>query len=927
MQRRHYVQHRNANALPPATVNNAGTHSSSLQMHLPIPSAGAAPGFPTSRYASPLSSPVVGTDSMHAQGMVVSGSDANSRSSIISSSSGATAGGSNTATSAVAAVAAAAAGKSPSAKNTHADTRHGALFSTDVGDLSAFGEDDSGSQGTSTISRLEGMPLESSTSRQRAGSFDSMVGSGLLSPSQHRHAHAGPGATLTAGKGATDPLGRSISTALPSYLKIPTAIPSENVPAPTADEIANWHSSPPTSSALGPVLRVDFANGACALGGGALMGPVPIAGFSVDGKPSTSATVAILPHMISYAAFYRTPSVPTVQDSNTFPITNTANIPTMLANDNTGQFFPDTGPAFFLDQPLVSSTVGPISAQQLGRVNAEVQSASLAQPVAERLDAEDTKVEASGAAHGEKEREGSRTPTPASGAIGSGPRSLTPGDSQNAHVMSMTSTAKQEGHNMLSADVNSQVTSIPTSGALQTPPGPKVLEVVADLVSAASTPAHAEGSTAIATVPLAAGTVVAAPAPVYGFMAQDLHAAVINAEPEGDYQHQDALAGHDPQTPTRFERSGSSSKGSAATLKGLAPGMTPATAASGPSSSPASTPAKERFPHGRQQQAQDGQAQGHQHHHHHHHGPMHGPLMPIVITWRAGGKEVFVTGTFANEWRSKIPLRRSKRDHTCILHLPPGTHRLKFIVDDRWRVSKDLPTASDGDGNLVNYVEIPNVGPAHPGPLSAPGEEMLGDAMSATDRGDAAGAGAGISSATGRMAVSTHRGKTALDSHRSTIDLQEEARRAEILRRGDLDDVFADFDVSHKQEAWTREIPESLVAAQEAEEAAQQRGSEDGRPEEASAKNAGDADGLPRLPIPPTLPRQLEKVILNSSPATNALQAGGTVDDNSVLPAPNHVVLNHLTASAIKSGVLAVGTTTRYKRKYVTTVFYRPVKA
>lgn len=141
------------------------------------------------------------------------------------------------------------------------------------------------------------------------------------------------------------------------------------------------------------------------------------------------------------------------------------------------------------------------------------------------------------------------------------------------------------------------------------------------------------------------------------------------------------------------------------------------------------------------------------------------PLMPIVLTWRGGGREVFVTGTFANEWRSKILLKRNssgisssnstgisssflpqnqsggaghkysnsaggggkrgEREHSCVLHLPPGTHRLKFIVDDRWRVSRHLATATDGDGNLVNYVEIPNVGPAHNGPLSAPGEDLL----------------------------------------------------------------------------------------------------------------------------------------------------------------------------------------------------------
>ena len=49
------------------------------------------------------------------------------------------------------------------------------------------------------------------------------------------------------------------------------------------------------------------------------------------------------------------------------------------------------------------------------------------------------------------------------------------------------------------------------------------------------------------------------------------------------------------------------------------------------------------------------------------------------------------------------------------------------------------------------------------------------------------------------------------------------------------------------------------------------------------------------------------------------------MDDNSVLPAPNHAVLNHLATGAIKNGVLAMGTVSRYKHKYVTTVLYRPV--
>ncbi|SNX84064.1 related to SIP2 - subunit of the Snf1 serine/threonine protein kinase complex [Melanopsichium pennsylvanicum] len=289
----------------------------------------------------------------------------------------------------------------------------------------------------------------------------------------------------------------------------------------------------------------------------------------------------------------------------------------------------------------------------------------------------------------------------------------------------------------------------------------------------------------------------------------------------------------------------------------------------------------------------------HQHDHHLQHtqtGQHQAALMPIVLTWRAGGREVFVTGTFANEWRSKILLHKSKRDHTCVLHLPPGTHRLKFIVDDRWRVSRDLPTATDGDGNLVNYVEIPNVGPAHPGPLSAPGEDLPG-AGTDGNRGER---------------------NSKLESKKTTMNLVEEARRAEAMR---LDDLFDD-DAQNQEETWTCEIPAALIEAQEAEEALRDA-EESGQLPPQKHSHGDDA-----LPLPPALPRQLEKVILNSSPANpsnGTATAGSTVDDNSILPAPNHVVLNHLTASSIKGGVLAVGTTTRYKRKYVTTVYYRPV--
>jgi len=47
----------------------------------------------------------------------------------------------------------------------------------------------------------------------------------------------------------------------------------------------------------------------------------------------------------------------------------------------------------------------------------------------------------------------------------------------------------------------------------------------------------------------------------------------------------------------------------------------------------------------------------------------------------------------------------------------------------------------------------------------------------------------------------------------------------------------------------------------------------------------------------------------------NSAMVPAGLDDNSILAVPNHVVLNHLTASAIKNGTLGVGTTTRYRKK------------
>ncbi|KAG9099019.1 hypothetical protein FS749_002307 [Ceratobasidium sp. UAMH 11750] len=239
--------------------------------------------------------------------------------------------------------------------------------------------------------------------------------------------------------------------------------------------------------------------------------------------------------------------------------------------------------------------------------------------------------------------------------------------------------------------------------------------------------------------------------------------------------------------------------------------------------------------------------------------------VPTRIVWRGDGVRVELAGTFDRDWQGRRTLvwDPNMRAHVTTVDLKPGTHRLKFIVDEQWKCANDLPTAVDDGGNLVNYIEV--------------AEESVGEAL---------GWEKGLTSA--------------------PEDLP----------------------------SWTSEIPPHLIHAAQLEE------------QYLTRRTEPDAPPPPLIPHPPALPRHLEKVILNARTTGSATSASGVTkstvaaiggigagagvgpggaDDNSVLPVPNHVVLNHLGTSAIKGGVLAVGTTTRYHRKYITTIYYKPV--
>ncbi|GFS15406.1 5'-AMP-activated protein kinase subunit beta-2 [Elysia marginata] len=69
---------------------------------------------------------------------------------------------------------------------------------------------------------------------------------------------------------------------------------------------------------------------------------------------------------------------------------------------------------------------------------------------------------------------------------------------------------------------------------------------------------------------------------------------------------------------------------------------------------------------------------------------------------------------------------------------------------------------------------------------------------------------------------------------------------------------------------------------------------------------------------PPFLPPQLLQVILNKDTPAHV--------EPTLLPEPNHVMLNHLYALSIKDGVMVLSATHRFRKKYVTSLLYKPIQ-
>ncbi|KAK7048712.1 SNF1 kinase complex beta-subunit [Favolaschia claudopus] len=441
--------------------------------------------------------------------------------------------------------------------------------------------------------------------------------------------------------------------------------------------------------------------------------------------------------------------------------------------------------------------------------------------------------------------------------------------------------------------------------------------------------------------------------------------------------------------------------------------------------------------------------------------PPPAPLTPVEIVWRGPANTVYLIRAGDDDWMGRREMERvgawaggegakevveeeaedgsaaaSTAPFTTTIHLPPGTHHFRFIVDGQTVVAPphEIPNAVDDQGFIANYVAVP--GPVSPAPASASAATkkrrrpslpvQLPISMhpdgSFFARSDAGGSGEDV-----RLAERVLARRGSMQHEGGGLGHAGGGGGFVLGRRGGA--------------TWTSEIPEALTRAAEQEEVwmnAQQtlvvgqhhhhhppnhghhhHQEEGGRGGRSRHIVLNGFVPEPTIPPAPRLPRHLERLILNRpspgvvipkvgngavvsgssmnavgveatpSPELRVTTASGTdvslpmaslaemssisgassvasgsvsgsgsgvnghapnpnllspnshpqfgtrasvtavgvpliADDPSVLQTPSHAVLYHLCTSSIRDQTIAVGASTRYRQKYLTTVYYKP---
>lgn len=306
-------------------------------------------------------------------------------------------------------------------------------------------------------------------------------------------------------------------------------------------------------------------------------------------------------------------------------------------------------------------------------------------------------------------------------------------------------------------------------------------------------------------------------------------------------------------------------------------------------------------------------------------------LVPVEIKWVNATREniakVAIIGSFSN-WRDVIKLKRSSHhpnEYSTTVKLPLGVHKLLYIVNNEYRVSEQLPTATDQEGIFFNWFEV--LDPHRLFNHSQNQQTHSADATTPFDANIIQVAGQHdallIQRKLNSFLMKVSRQEKAGPSHEH-VEYQDENKYLTYHTQALLSFVEG---IETPSDEYSSEIPEMFVNY------------------DYFKNKSADYE----LPEPPQLPAHLNNVLLNkmltnqqqnhanifpqlsgeSAPRRPTLRRADSLYYASNKEAyhlliPNHVILNHLMTTLIRNDVLTVACITRYSGKFVTQIMHSP---
>lgn len=304
----------------------------------------------------------------------------------------------------------------------------------------------------------------------------------------------------------------------------------------------------------------------------------------------------------------------------------------------------------------------------------------------------------------------------------------------------------------------------------------------------------------------------------------------------------------------------------------------------------------------------------------------------VEIRWLGTGKEqhVYVIGSFTHwQVQHRIPLARKpvppgadpSPEFLVVVQLPQGVHKMVFLVDNEVRTLPLLATATDRAGNLVNWFDVVDRNTYHLALSSA----------TTTPLEPAGGGGGGdyflhqpLRHPVPPAPHAYMAPPTPYDVRQTGLHGLEPPARPGLVQQP-LTVLEASSDTAPPPKpVYTNEIPVEFREPQG----------------EAASELASERPEPPHLP-PHLLHALLGKTLLHADVAAkhedvathNAprrRRVGGALKyfDYHLaerVHVPNHVILNHLATTSIKTNVLAVACINRYHGKFVNLIIYLPI--